>query len=93
MVAQPLLPKINLSGFKGYFDNYVDPKDLKLGGDLVHALFHHALSSRVMSFRVVIEGASHEELLRENNQFKSPTLPSTTFLKLGSNPDLSSTNA
>ena len=75
-------------GFKGYyFDNYVHHKDLKLGGDLFHALFHHAL----YHFALSSKGTSHEELLRENNQLKTPTLPSTTFL--GSNPDLSSTNA
>ena len=80
MVAQPLLPKINLSGFKGYyFDNYVDHKDLKLGGDLFHALFHHALSSRVISFRIVIEGGKPQR--------------ATSRKRLGSNPDLCSTNA
>ena len=80
MVAQPLLPKINLSGFKGYyFDNYVDHKDLKLGGDLFHALFHHALSSRVISFRVVIEGGKPQRATSRKQSTQNPD-PSFNYI-------------
>jgi len=80
MVAQPLLPKINLSGFKGYyFDNYVDHKDLKLGGDLFHALFHHALSSRVISFHVVIEGGKPRRATSRKQSTQNPD-PSFNYI-------------